>query len=57
LDRTSHLSADLIGAGVHEPWKLPSLPLSARGYPLPLVDHAAERLEALARYGRLQSGS
>jgi deoxyribodipyrimidine photo-lyase len=35
---------------VHEPWKAPNLPLDASGYPTPIVDHAAERDEALARY-------
>ncbi len=33
----------------HEPWRHPDG--DARGYPPPLVDHAEERCEALARYG------
>jgi deoxyribodipyrimidine photo-lyase len=40
------------GAAVHEPWDLPAgLP---SGYPERIVDHAAERLEALARYERVR---
>jgi len=36
------------GAAVHEPWLLPAgVP---EGYPPPIVDHARERAEALARY-------
>jgi deoxyribodipyrimidine photo-lyase len=36
------------GAAVHEPWQLPAgVPA---GYPPPIVDHAREREEALARY-------
>lgn len=35
------------GAAVHEPWRLATPPA---GYPAPIVDHAAERVEALARY-------
>jgi len=39
--------------GVHEPWKLPGgLPA---GYPAPVVDHAVERREALARYDAVRS--
>ncbi len=37
---------------VHEPWKLPGG--APGGYPSPIVDHAEERLEALARYQRLR---
>ncbi|MCM3887364.1 deoxyribodipyrimidine photo-lyase [Frankia sp. R82] len=33
---------------VHEPWTLPDGPPA--GYPAPVVDHAVERREALARY-------
>jgi len=41
------------GAAVHEPWALPGgVP---DGYPEPIVDHAAERREALARYERVRS--
>ncbi|MDQ2747986.1 MAG: DNA photolyase family protein [Actinomycetota bacterium] len=36
------------GTAVHEPWRLPGgLPA---GYPPPIVEHARERAEALARY-------
>jgi deoxyribodipyrimidine photo-lyase len=35
---------------VHEPWTLPDGP--PNGYPEPVVDHAAEREEALRRYGK-----
>jgi deoxyribodipyrimidine photo-lyase len=38
--------ADLPAKQIHEPQDVP-------GYPAPIVDHAAERKEALARYGRL----
>jgi deoxyribodipyrimidine photo-lyase len=38
------------GAAVHEPWKLPDPP---PGYPDRIVDHHAERTEALARYAEL----
>jgi deoxyribodipyrimidine photo-lyase len=36
------------GRAVHRPWKLPGGP--PNGYPAPIVDHAVERAEALARY-------
>jgi len=37
---------------VHQPWRLPGgVP---DGYPEPIVDHAAERQEALARYQRVK---
>jgi deoxyribodipyrimidine photo-lyase len=40
--------ADVPGGAVHEPWKLRGgIPA---GYVSPIVDHAAERKEALARY-------
>ena len=39
--------AHLPGAGVHEPWDAPDG--YAHGYPERIVDHAAERVEALAR--------
>jgi deoxyribodipyrimidine photo-lyase len=39
---------DVAGGAVHEPWQLPDgVPA---GYPPPIVDHARERAEALARY-------
>jgi deoxyribodipyrimidine photo-lyase len=37
------------GKAVHQPWTLPDGPPD--GYPLPIVDHAEERQEALRRYG------
>jgi deoxyribodipyrimidine photo-lyase len=41
------------GKAVHQPWTLPAgLP---DGYPEPMVDHKAERLEALARYERVKA--
>jgi deoxyribodipyrimidine photo-lyase len=43
------------GGAVHEPWKLAGgLPA---GYPERIVDHAAERAEALARYSALKVGA
>jgi len=36
------------GRAVHQPWRLPGGPPA--GYPSPIVDHAVERVEALARY-------
>jgi deoxyribodipyrimidine photo-lyase len=45
-------------AFVHAPWKLPPLEQQAAGcvigrdYPGPIVDHAAQRVKALALYGR-----
>lgn len=45
--------ASVAGAAVHEPWKLPGgVP---GGYPERIVDHAAERAEALSRYESLKS--
>ncbi|WP_110205042.1 cryptochrome/photolyase family protein [Nocardioides daejeonensis] len=38
--------AGLQGRAAHEPWKHGGAP----GYPAPILDHASERLEALARY-------
>ena len=41
------------GKAVHQPWALPGgVP---DGYPEPMVDHKAERLEALARYERVKA--
>jgi deoxyribodipyrimidine photo-lyase len=37
--------AALPGAAAHEPWRHGGAP----GYPAPIVEHAAERREALAR--------
>ena len=37
---------------VHEPWQAPAGPPS--GYPPPIVDHAEERREALARYQQIR---
>ena len=42
--------AGIDGAAVHEPWNLDGGPPS--GYPMPIVDHAVERAEALRRYER-----
>ncbi len=39
---------EVTGKAVHEPWTLPGGP--PRGYPLPIVEHSAERAEALRRY-------
>lgn len=39
------------GPEVHEPWNL----INMNGYPAPIVDHAAERDEALARLEELKS--
>jgi deoxyribodipyrimidine photo-lyase len=41
----------IVGADVHEPWNL----LNTNGYPAPIVDHAAEREEALARLAELKN--
>lgn len=38
---------------LHEPWTAPGGP--PEGYPLPIVDHATERKEALARYAALRA--
>lgn len=43
--------ADVPRAFVHEPWEMPEPPAD---YPPPLVDHAAERREALARLAALR---
>ncbi len=40
--------ADVEGAAVHEPWTLDGGP--PNGYPEPMVDHKAERVDALQRY-------
>lgn len=45
--------AHLAGGAAHEPWKHPDG--YAHGYPEPIVDHAAERLESLARYDEIRS--
>ena len=45
--------AGVAGGEVHEPWKLPGDP--PPGYPERIVDHAAERAEALSRYKSLKS--
>ena len=42
---------DVEGPDVHEPWLLDGGPPD--GYPLPIVDHKAERAEALERYQAL----
>lgn len=45
----------LAGAGVHEPWKTVGTleGESISGYPSPIIDHLAERGEALARFAAL----
>ena len=44
---------DVAGKAVHQPWALPGgIP---EGYPEPMVDHRAERLEALARYEQVKA--
>lgn len=43
----------LAGAQVHEPWNV--LDGYERGYPEPIVDHATERREALARLARVRA--
>jgi hypothetical protein len=40
---------------VHEPWNVPGA--FDHGYPEPIVDHAAERLEALDRLKKLPKGA
>ena len=43
---------------IHEPWKAAGSWLAPEpAYPAPIVDHAAERGEALARYGALRAAS
>ena len=41
------------GPAVHEPWTLPGGPPA--GYPMPVVEHAEERTEALRRYAAVRS--
>lgn len=43
------------GAAVHRPWELPEGPPG--GYPLPIVDHARERQEAIDRFHALGTGA
>lgn len=45
--------AGLNDKDIHEPWLLPNPPAD---YPPPLVDHAEERLESLARYQQIRTG-
>jgi deoxyribodipyrimidine photo-lyase len=44
----------ITGKRVHRPWTLSDAPPG--GYPGPVVDHAAERADALARYDRIKAG-
>ncbi|GAA1071786.1 deoxyribodipyrimidine photo-lyase [Pseudonocardia alni] len=45
--------ADVEGKAVHQPWKLKGgIP---EGYPAPMVDHKAERQDALARYDQVKA--
>jgi deoxyribodipyrimidine photo-lyase len=46
--------AHIPGGAVHEPWNVPGA--FDHGYPEPIVDHAAERLEALDRLSKLPKG-
>ncbi len=41
------------GKAVHTPWRAPGGP--PEGYPAPIVDHAAERKETLARYNNARA--
>jgi deoxyribodipyrimidine photo-lyase len=43
----------IAGKAVHRPWELPDGP--PEGYPEPMVDHKAERQEALDRYERVKA--
>jgi deoxyribodipyrimidine photo-lyase len=46
--------ADVTDEHIHEPWSAPDgVPA---GYPPPIVDHAAERKEALDRYALVKGG-
>jgi deoxyribodipyrimidine photo-lyase len=40
---------------IHAPWEMPQRPLGLGDYPDPIVDHAAERDEALARYAAVRA--
>ena len=44
----------LSGARAHRPWESP---LEAPEYPAPIVDHAAARLRAVARYREAREGA
>ena len=44
--------AEVTGQHVHEPWLAPGGPPA--GYPAPIVDHKAERAEALDRYQQVR---
>lgn len=46
--------AGVAGGAVHQPWKLDGGP--PQGYPDRIVDHAAERQVALARYAGTRGG-
>jgi deoxyribodipyrimidine photo-lyase len=56
--------ARLPAENIHAPWEAPPAVLAAAGvrlgaeggYPLPLVDHATARHEALAAFKQLRSG-
>lgn len=56
---------DLATRFIHEPWLAPATTAAlfdvdvtgtTASYPAPIVDHAAERVEALARYAEIRSG-
>ena len=50
--RHVHELRDVPPAAIHRPWTLPGGPPD--GYPPPIVDHDAERREALARYAAVR---
>jgi deoxyribodipyrimidine photo-lyase len=45
---------DLTAPDVHRPWRLPDGP--PNGYPIPIVDHAEQRVAALEAYQQLRDG-
>ena len=49
IPELAHLSGDV----VHEPWLV--LDGLSKGYPSPIVDHAKERLESLARLEEIKA--
>ena len=47
--------ADLVDNAIHAPWSRAPLQMQGRGYPRPVVDHAAARERTLARYAVVKS--
>ncbi len=45
---------DVPAAFLHKPWEMAQPP---KGYPAPMVDHAAARARALAAFGKIKQGS